>query len=52
MSVSCTKELAFHEGVLLYFNQTLLERKVISDEEYRAIKLKIQTTQNAQNQRG
>ena len=44
MSVSSTKELAFYQGMLLYFNQTLLERKVINEEEYRAIKLKIQTS--------
>ncbi|MCI2106896.1 MAG: hypothetical protein LKK00_09320 [Intestinimonas sp.] len=43
MSVSCSKKRAFQQGMLLYFNQTLLEKGIITDREYRAMKLKIQT---------
>lgn len=42
MSASCAKEFAFQQGMLLYFNRVLLEKGIITEREYRAMKLKIQ----------
>lgn len=43
MSASCTKEFAFQQGMLYYFNRVLLEHGIITDQEYRAMKQKIQS---------
>jgi len=37
-----SKEQAIRQGFLSYYNQCLLERGVISEHEYRQMKLKIQ----------
>lgn len=42
MSASCTKEFAFQQGMLFYFNRVLLEKGMITEREYRAMKQKIQ----------
>ncbi len=42
MSASYTKEFAFQQGMLLYFNRVLLEKGVITEREYRAMRQKIQ----------
>ena len=39
---ACSKSFAFQQGMLLYFNQVLLEKGLITEREYRAMKLKIQ----------
>lgn len=38
-----TKESAYHEGMLQYFNEALLERKVINEADYRAMQIKIRS---------
>lgn len=42
MPASCTKAFAYQQGMLHYFNRVLLEKGIISEREYRAMKLKIQ----------
>lgn len=42
MLPSCSRKLAYQQGMLVYFNQVLLEKGIISEREYRAMKLKIQ----------
>ncbi len=38
-----TKESAYQEGMLQYFNEVLLERKVINEADYRAMQIKIRS---------
>ena len=42
MSAPCTKGFADQQGMLYYFNRVLLEKGIISEKEYRAMKQKIQ----------
>ena len=42
MLPSCSRKQAYQQGMLVYFNQVLLEKGIISEREYRAMKLKIQ----------
>ena len=41
MSASCSRKQAHQQGMLVYFNQTLLAKGIITDREYTAMKLKI-----------
>lgn len=41
MKESCPKTAAFRCGMLLYFNQVLWERKLITEQEYRLMQRKI-----------
>lgn len=52
MSATCTKEFAFQQGMLLYFNRVLLEKGVITEREYRAMKLKIQLREKSGRKNG
>lgn len=36
-----TKESAYHEGMLQYFNSVLLEQGVISEMDYKEMQMKI-----------
>ena len=42
MSAPCTKGFAYQQGMLYSFNRVLLEKGIISEKEYRAMKQKIQ----------
>ena len=42
MSAPCTKGFAYQQGMLYYCNRVLLEKGIISEKEYRAMKQKIQ----------
>ena len=52
MSASCTKAFAYQQGMLLYFNRVLLEKGIITEREYRAMKLKIQLREKEGGRRG
>lgn len=41
MSVSC-KSSALQQSMLFYFNRLLLQKRVISESEYRSMNIKIQ----------
>lgn len=43
MSTISTKEQAARQVWLLYFNQTLLERGIITEKEHNQMKVKIQS---------
>lgn len=38
-----TKESAYREGMLQYFNRTLMEQGVISEADYKEMQMKIQS---------
>ncbi len=38
-----TKECAYHEGMLQYFNRALLAQGVINEADYREMQMKIQS---------
>ena len=42
MSAPCTIGFAYQQGMLYSFNRVLLEKGIISEKEYRAMKQKIQ----------
>lgn len=48
MSAASAKESAVRQGTLLYFNQVLLEKRLISECEYRRMKWKIQHPEQGQ----
>ena len=52
MSAACTKAFAYQQGMLLYFNEVLLEKGIITEREYRAMKLKIQLREKEGGRRG
>lgn len=52
MSASCTKAFAYQQGMLLYFNRVLLEKGIITEREYRTMKLKIQMREKEGGRRG
>ena len=43
MAISMTKEQLLRRAWLHFFNRTLLEREIISETDYRKMKLKIET---------
>lgn len=47
-----SKEQAFQQGMLIYFNQRLLKRGVITEQEYRTINLKIHAHGGEKARRG
>ena len=47
MSASCSRKQAYQQGMLFYFNQTLLAKGIITDREYTAMKLKIRAQDGA-----
>ena len=41
MRESCSKAAAFRRGILLYYNQVLREKDLITEQEYRQMQRKI-----------
>lgn len=42
-TVHTTKGRAYREGMLQYFNEVLLEQKIINEADYRAMQIKIRS---------